>query len=62
MKSEARIRGRIVKIEGDDRYQSGLENPAVVAINAPLALIQVDFEAEIRALKWVLKSEEENEE
>ena len=55
MKSEELIKKRIAEIEADSRYQSGLKVPATVDINAPLALIQVGFEAEIRALRWVLK-------
>lgn len=55
MKSEEQIKKRIEEIENDDRYQSGLESPATIDINAPLALIQLSFETEIKALKWVLK-------
>lgn len=54
MKTEAEIRKRIAEIEADCRYQSGQKHPATVDINAPLALIQMGFEAEIKALKWVL--------
>jgi len=55
MKDDEQIIKRIKEIEEDDRYQSGLEHPATIDINAPLALIQMGFESEIRALKWVLK-------
>ena len=55
MKSEKQIKKRIREIEDDDRYQSGLENPATIDINAPLALIQLSFETEIKVLKWILK-------
>lgn len=54
MQSEQAIRNRLKQIEDDPRYQSGLERPSTVDINAPLALIQMAQEAEVRALKWVL--------
>lgn len=54
MKAIAAIKKRIAEIEADERYKSGLEHPATIEINAPLALIQLSFEAEIKALKWVL--------
>ena len=55
MKTAEQINKRIAEIETDDRYQSGLKHPANIQINAPLALIQLSFESEIKALKWVLK-------
>ncbi len=55
MRSIEQIQKRITEIEADSRYQSGLEHPAEIAINAPLALIQLSFESEIKALRWVLK-------
>lgn len=54
MRTEAEIKKRIAKIEADSRYQSGLKNPATIGINAPLALIQLEFEVEIKTLKWML--------
>ncbi len=57
MRELAQIKKRIEAIEADDRYQSGLEHPATVEINAPLALIQVGFETELKALKWVLEGD-----
>ncbi len=57
MRELAQIKKRIETIEADDRYQSGLEHPATVEINAPLALIQVGFETELKALKWVLEGD-----
>jgi hypothetical protein len=54
MKSLEEIKARINEIEADSRYQSGLKKPATIAVNAPLALIQMAFEAEIAALRWVL--------
>ncbi len=56
MKDDEQIIKRIKEIEEDDRYQSGLEHPATIDINAPLALIQLSFEIERKALKWVLKN------
>ena len=55
MKSKEQIEKRIEEIESDDRYQSGLIYPATIDINAPLALIQLSFETELKALKWILK-------
>ena len=52
MKTEKQIRKKIEEIEADERHKAP---PALVDINAPLALIQVDLEAKIRALKWVLE-------
>jgi hypothetical protein len=39
-------------IKADSRYQA---EPASVLINAPLALIQVEMKAQVRALEWVLQ-------
>lgn len=55
MQTEAAISKRIAEIESDSRYQSGLTHPATVDVNAPLALIQLALETEVRALKWVIK-------
>jgi hypothetical protein len=57
MRQAKEIKKRIAEIEADDRYQSGLKHPETIAINAPLALIQLSFEVEIKALKWVLTSD-----
>lgn len=51
-KTIKQIRERIKAIEGDSRYQSGLKHPATIEVNAPLALIQLSFETEVRVLKW----------
>ncbi len=56
MKDIRAIEKRIAKIEDDDKYQSGRRNPATVDINAPLALIQLEMETEIKVLRWVLAS------
>lgn len=55
MKKVKEIKRRMAEIEADDRYQSGKKNPATVEINAPLALIQLSFETELKTLKWVLE-------
>ena len=52
MKTEVRIRQKIHELEEDDRLKS---KPALVDVNAPLALIQTSLEAKIEALRWVLK-------
>ena len=54
MRSVEEIKAQIAKVESDDRYQSGLKHPATVDINAPLALIQLSFETQLKTLKWVL--------
>ena len=45
------IKEEIDCIESDSRYKAA---PATVQINAPLALIQVDLESRVAALKWAL--------
>lgn len=54
-KTELHIQKRIKEIEGDSRYQSGLEHPATIDTNAPLALIQLSFETEIQTLRKITK-------
>lgn len=51
MRTPAEIHAAIAAIEADERM--GYE-PANVFINAPLALIQTEGEAAVRALKWAL--------
>ena len=55
MKSEEAIKKRIDEIEADTRFKSGQSHPATIDVNAPLALVQLSFEEERKALKWVLK-------
>lgn len=50
-RSTEEIEAMIARIEADDRYNSP---PANVAINAPLALIQVELKATAGALRWML--------
>jgi hypothetical protein len=47
----ARIRERLAQIEADERFRA---KPALVQINAPLALIQCTMKGEHGALRWVL--------
>ena len=51
MKTETEVRAEIQALKADSRYK---QRPALVEINAPLALIQVSIAARIRALQWVL--------
>ncbi len=51
MKTEAEIRRAIKEIQKDARLKGP---PTTVDVNAPLALIQVDLETQIKTLKWVL--------
>lgn len=49
--TEKQIRARIAEIDYDERYHYP---PALVQVNAPLALIQVSMQATASALAWVL--------
>lgn len=51
MKTEAEIRAILTELETDERlrYPS-----ATVDINAPLALVQLELEAKVNTLKWIL--------
>lgn len=51
MKKPGEIRVRLWQINADERYHY---KPALVQVNAPLALIQQALEAEAHALAWVL--------
>lgn len=51
MLTEKTIINKLKKLELDDRLKG---KPAIVQVNAPLALIQVSLEAKINTLKWVL--------
>lgn len=51
MRTVEEIKARIAKLEADSRHKAPI---ALVQINAPLALIQVEIDAEINALKWCL--------
>ena len=49
---QAVIEKRLAEYEADERLSYPTAN---VAINAPLALVQVDLAARVNTLKWVLK-------
>ncbi len=55
--SEARlaILARIEEIESDTRYNKDGKHAATVFENAPLALMQMGWESEVKALRWVLQ-------
>lgn len=46
------IKEKLEEIESDERYKA---KPAIVTINAPLALIQTNLESSAQTLRWVLK-------
>ena len=52
MRSKADIEKEIANIKADERHNYP---PALVQINAPLALIQVALQSRIDALEWVLE-------
>lgn len=54
MKTRAQIKEKLKELQSDERVSY---KPASVFSNAPLALIQTEFNAKIAALKWVLKKE-----
>ena len=49
--TDKEIVAKIAEIDADDRFHYA---PALVQVNAPLALIQVEMQATVRALSWVL--------
>jgi len=51
MKSKNEILTKIRELEADERHKC---EPALVQINAPLALMQVEIQSKIDALMWVL--------
>ena len=53
MKTKEEIQKAINMIKNDDRYKAPC---ATVQINAPLALVQVELEAKVSTLEWVLKN------
>jgi len=55
MRSKHDIQTLLDKLTSDDRLS---DPPANVFINAPLALIQLELEAKITILKWVLSGKE----
>jgi hypothetical protein len=51
MKTKEEIEEKLNEVLADDRLKM---KPAEIAINAPLALIQLTLEVESDILKWVL--------
>jgi len=51
MRTEKEILAEVVRIQDDERYSYP---PALVQVNAPLALIQTEMRAKVSALEWVL--------
>ncbi len=51
MKTEKEIKAELKKLEADERLSY---KTATIVENAPLALIQLEMETNIAALKWVL--------
>lgn len=52
MKTKEQIEKKLAELKADERHHY---EPALVDVNAPLALIQVEIDSKISALKWVLK-------
>ena len=52
MKSEQQIRDRLAEVEGDKRLTE--YKPAVVEIDAPLALMQMGLATTSLLLRWIL--------
>ena len=52
MKNKKEIKEQIKEIKSDERYNYP---PATINENAPLALIQLEMEVKVEALKWVLQ-------
>uniref|UniRef100_A0A6M3M872 Uncharacterized protein n=1 Tax=viral metagenome TaxID=1070528 RepID=A0A6M3M872_9ZZZZ len=55
MKTEKEVEEKLGELLADDRLSYA---PALVDINAPLALIQTDLEAKVTILRWVLSDKE----
>ena len=53
MKTQTEIENLLAEIKSDERLGYP---PALIQINAPLALIQVELKTKVRILEWVLKS------
>jgi hypothetical protein len=49
--SDEEIKARLAEIDADERFHY---KAALIQINAPLALVQVSFVAEARALAWAI--------
>lgn len=58
MRTPDEIKTEIARIQAQDTYKSGQKHPATIDINAPLALVQLEQETEIKTLRWVLNENE----
>lgn len=54
VRTEKQILARIKEIESDSRYAKDKKHTATIVENAPLALMQMGWESEVRALKWAI--------
>ena len=54
MRTEKELKKKLAELKNDERHKY---KPALVEINAPLALVQVSIQAKIDTLEWVLKAE-----
>ena len=52
MKTKKEITDKIKELKANNKLK---QPTATIAINAPLALCQLELESEIKALEWVLK-------
>ncbi len=52
MKSRESVAAKLASLEADERFK---DKPALVDVNAPLALIQCEIRGKVEALKWVLR-------
>ena len=57
MRTAKELRFQLAKLKSDERHKYKL---ALVQINAPLALIQVEIQAKIDALEWALNDKRYN--
>jgi len=51
MKTKQKIKEEMEQLQADERLSYP---PALVQVNAPLALIQVELKAKLKTLQWVL--------
>ena len=53
MRTIQEIKNELRELKNDVRHK---QKPALVQVNAPLALIQVEIDAKIAALEWVIRT------
>jgi len=56
MKTEEEIRNELKRVKSDERLNY---KTATVSENVPLALIQLELEARVATLRWVLANKED---